>query len=365
MKRQLLFENGTRFVGDAFGSDAECVAEVVHNTAMVGYQELLTDPALMGTMLLMTYPLIGNCGLTDEDDESRAPHPSALIVREYNNSPTNYRYTKTLGDVMRDYGIPGLSGVDTRQITRMLLREGQMKALLTGLEREPDEGLQILRDTQNPRRLVKKISCKRPWYHRTPNYRHNVVVLDLGVKRSVIQHLSRRGCNVTVIPFDTCATEATALRADGILLPDGPGRADELPEVLSFVRASLGSVPMFGIGLGHQAIALANGARVSRLTYPHRGGNHPVRETLTNRVEITIQNHMSAVDPDSIEGTGLSASHRSLLDGSVEGLANSALHVMTAQFNPESVPGPRDSSDLFDRFVAAMERAGEEDEAHA
>ena len=365
MKRQLLFENGTSFIGDAFGADAECAAEVVHNTAMVGYQELLTDPAAMGHIVLMTYPLIGNYGLTDEDDESRAPRLSALIVREYNNSPTNYRSTKTLGDVMQDYGIPGLSGVDTRQIARMLLREGPMRALLAGQERGLEEGLRVLRDTPGQKGLVKRISCKRPSFHRTPNVRYNVAVLDLGVKHSVIQHLGRRGCNVTVIPYDTGAAEAMAFRPDGLLLPDGPGGAEELPEALALVRALLGKVPLLGIGLGHQAVALANGARIIRLAHPHRGGNHPVRNVLTNRVEITAQNHSIAVAPDSLEGTGLSISHKNLLDGSVEGLANGELRVMTAQFNPESAPGPRDSSDLFDQFIAAMEQAKGGTEPHA
>jgi len=365
MKRQLLFENGTSFIGDAFGADAECAAEVVHNTAMVGYQELLTDPAAMGHIVLMTYPLIGNYGLTDEDDESRAPRLSALIVREYNNSPTNYRYTKTLGDVMRDYGIPGLSGVDTRQIARMLLREGPMRALLTGAERGPEEGLRMLREAPKETGLVQRISCKRPWFHRTPNFRYNVAVLDLGVKRSVIQHLGQRGCNVTVVPCDTCAADVMAFSPDGLLLPDGPGGAEEIPEALALVRALQGKVPLLGIGLGHQAAALANGARTVPLAHPHRGGNHPVRGVLTNRVEITAQNHAAAVAPDSLPGTGLSISHKNLLDASVEGLANSALRVMTAQFNPESAPGPRDSSDLFDQFIAAMERAKEGGEAHA
>lgn len=362
MKRQLIFENGTSFIGDAFGADAECIADIVVNTAMVGYQEILTDPATTGQMLLMTYPLIGNYGLTGEDNES-FPSLSALIVREYNNNPTNYRYARTLGDVMQDYGIPGLSGVDTRQIARMLRRCGPMRALLTTVERPIEEGILEIKAIHRPRDLVKRVSCKRVWFSRTANHRHNIVVLDLGVKRSTIGHLNQRGCNVTIVPYHTNALEVLALRPDGLLLPDGPGEAVDVPEALELVRALSGKVPMLGISLGLQIIALANGARIIPLQHPHHGGNHPVRDVFTGRVETTTQYHAMTVD--SLQNTGLSISHINLIDRSVEGLANEERHILSAQFNPESVPGPRDSSDLFDQFIELVEKAKREAKTHA
>lgn len=358
MTRQLIFENGAQFTGTPFGAARECVAEVVTNTAMVGYQELLTDPAMLGRMVLMTYPLIGNYGLTDEDNESYGPCVSGLIVREYNSSPTNYRYIKSLGDVMEDSGIPGISDVDTREISRMLLREGAMRALLTDARPEKAEALEKIKNAPVPRGLVRAISCKRLWFSRTANYRYNVAVIDLGVKHSVIRQLNDRGCNVTIMPYNTDMEAVLSLKPDGLLLPDGPGEAADLPGVIGLVRAMRGKIPMLGISLGHQIIALAEGALLLRMKRPHRGGNYPVRELCGGRVLVTSQNHALAVDPSTLSGTGLSVSHRNLLDDTVEGLENGALSIRSTQFNPESASDG--CGHLFDAFIADMEKQRQE-----
>ena len=353
---RLLFENGQSFSGYGFGADAEAIAEVVFNTSMAGYQEILFDPSYCGQMVVMTYPLIGGYGMADEDYEARAPRLSGLIVREYNDKPSNFRCTRTLGDVMQEYGVPGIEGVDTRMIARMLRREGGMRALLTGADRTDEEGLSLLRAAPAPQDLVRRVSCKRLWYARTPDYRYHVVAIDLGVKNSVLQSLNARGCSVTIVPFDITAEEVLKLRPDGVLLTGGPGDPMDTPEPVALVRALQGKVPLFGIGLGHQIIALANGGATCRLKSPHRGGNHPVRELATGKAAITSQAHGYAVDRASLAGTPLSVTHEDLVDGAVEGLANEGLSVFSVQFQPEGAPGAKDSSHLFGRFAAMMEQ---------
>lgn len=364
-ERRLIFENGAWFLGRSFGAVVDTVAEVVVYGSMVGYQEMMTDPASLSQMALMTYPLIGSYGLTDEDDESRRPCLSGMIVRKYNDHPTNYRYAKTLSDVMFDHGIAGLQGVDTRQIARMIAREGKaMRAILTDPTCTVEEGIAKIGSTPIRTDLVKSISCKRPWFARTSNARYNVVALDLGIKQSIIQHLSLRGCNVIVMPYDTPLVDVMAMNPEGILIPDGPGAAADVPEAIELVRAVRGQIPILGISLGHQVIALAQGATLSRMPRPHRGGNHPVRNLASGRVDITAQNHALTVEPDSLEGTGLSVSHVNLIDGTIEGFMSDDLQILSMQFNPESAPGPRDSGYLFDQFIKTMEMR-QEVSAHA
>lgn len=360
MNRQLLFENGDQYFGTSFGAVGETVAKVALHTGMAGYQEALSDPAGWGQMMLFTYPLIGNYGMTDEDDESRAPWLSGLIVREYNNSPSNYRYTRTLSDVLLDYDIPGIEGVDTRKIARMLEREGAMRALLTDAGCPREEGLARIQSAAPSCRPVQAVSCKRLWFSRTPNFRYTVVALDLGIKLSVVRALNRRGCNVVVVPFDTEAETILLLRPDGLLLSNGPGDVEDVPEAERLSRALLGKLPLFGLGLGHLAIARGCGAKITRLAHAHSGGNYPVRNLRTGKVEITAQGHAQTVDATSLPGTSLELTHQNLLDQSVEGLANDALGVLSIQYSAESAPGPQDSEYLFDLFIESMERKRQE-----
>lgn len=364
--RKLIFQNGREFAGAGFGAGCDAVCEVVFNTSMVGYQEILSDPSYCGQMVCMTYPLIGNYGLADEDYETRVPRLGGFIVREYNDDPSNYRYTRTLGDVMAENGIPGIQGVDTRQITRMIRDEGSMMALLTGAGVGREEGLQILAGAPPMHDQVQRVSSKKLWYSRTPNYRYNVVAVDCGIKHNIIRRLNFKGCNVTIVPYDTPAQVLMGLRPDGVFLSNGPGDPEDVGPVIQLVRTLMGKLPIFGICLGHQMIALACGARTYKMKFGHRGGNHPVKNIETGRVEITSQNHSYAVDASSLSGTPLHLSHINLLDNTAEGLRSDELRLFSVQYHPESAPGPQDSDYLFDIFLSHMrEHKAQKEGQHA
>lgn len=362
MDRKLIFENEREFTGQGFGAECDTVCEVVFNTSMVGYQEILSDPSYCGQMVCMTYPLIGNYGLNDEDYETKTPRLGGFIVREYNSDPSNYRYTKTLGEVMAENGIPGIQGVDTRQITRMIRDEGSMRAILTGAGVSTAQGLQKLRETPELHDQVARVSCKKLWYSRTPNFRFSVAAVDCGIKHNIVRRLNQKGCNVTVVPYDTTPEALAALRPDGLFLSNGPGDPQDVPKVVELVRAFQGRLPILGICLGHQMIALANGGSTYKMKFGHRGGNHPVKNLLTGRVEMTSQNHSYAVDINSLSGTPLQLTHVNLLDNTAEGLRSDELRLLSVQYHPESAPGPQDSDYLFDLFLHHMEehRAGKE-----
>ena len=360
LDRKLIFENGREYPGTGFGAACETVCEVVFNTSMVGYQEILSDPSYCAQMVCMTYPLIGNYGLTDEDYETRTPRIGGFIVREYNDAPSNFRYTKTLGDVMAENNIPGIEGIDTRQLTRMIRSEGSMRALLTDIHLPLAEGLRRLKETPAVHDQVDHVSCKKLWYSRTPNYRYNVVAVDCGIKHNIIRRLNAKGCNVTIVPYDTNADTILALRPDGLFLSNGPGDPEDVQPVVSLVRRLQGKLPIFGICLGHQMIALANGAHTYKMKFGHRGGNHPVKNLLNGRVEITSQNHSYAVDVSSLSGSPLQLTHINLLDQTAEGLKNDAQRIFSVQYHPESAPGPQDSDYLFDVFLHHMDDAKQE-----
>jgi carbamoyl-phosphate synthase small subunit len=330
---------------------------VVFNTSMVGYQEILSDPSYCAQMVVMTYPLMGNYGLADDDYESRAPRLWGLIARECNDLPSNYRYTKTLSEALWEAQVPGIAGVDTRQITRMIRDEGSMRALLTDADTPAEEGLARLLSTPAPRDQVARVSCKRPWYSRTANYRYTVVAVDCGIKLGIIRQLNRRGCNVAVVPHTATVDEVLALRPDGLFLSNGPGDPEDVPTVIALAKALAGRLPIFGICLGHQMLALAGGASTYKMKFGHRGGNHPVKNLENGKVEITSQNHSYAVRTDSLAGTGLALTHVNLLDQTAEGLRSDALNLFSVQYHPESAPGPQDSAYLFDWFIARMEAA--------
>ena len=353
--RKLVFENGRVFYGTGFGAECDTVCEVVFNTSMVGYQEILSDPSYCGQMVCMTYPLIGNYGLNDEDYETRTPKIGGFIVRENNNDPSNYRYTKTLEEVMAENGIPGIEGLDTRQITRMIRDEGSMRVLLTNAACGDQEGLERLVNTAQLSDQVSRVSCKKPWYSRTPNFRYSVVAVDCGIKHNIIRRLNQKGCNVTVVPYDTPADTLMALRPDGLFLSNGPGNPADVQPVVELVKTLQGKLPIFGICLGHQVIALANGATTYKMKFGHRGGNHPVKTMDTGKVEMTSQNHSYAVDAQSLQGTSLELSHINLLDQTAEGLRNESQRVLCIQYHPESAPGPQDSDYLFDIFIKYMQ----------
>ena len=352
--RKLVLASGSEYYGEGFGSDRDSVCEVVFNTSMAGYQEIVSDPSYTDQAVCMTYPIIGNYGITDEDYETKTPTIGALIVRDYNDNPSNFRYTKTLGELMQEYNIPGLAGVDTRRLTREIRSAGSQKGLICSADMPIEAAMELLAETELRHDQVRRVSCAKRWYSRTSNHKYTVVAVDCGIKLGMVKALNARGCNVTVVPYNTTAEEIDFMKPDGILLSNGPGDPEDVPEVVETVRALRGRYSIMGICLGHQMIALAHGARTYKLKFGHRGGNHPVRELATGHIEMTSQNHSYAVDPDSLAGTGLEVTHVNLLDNTVEGLRSADGTIFSVQYHPESKPGPQDSAYLFDRFVAML-----------
>lgn len=354
MSRKIVLENGMEFYGSPFGASADAICEMVFNTAMVGYQEIASDPGCTDQMVVMTYPLIGNYGVTDEDFESKRPSMGGLIVREYNRIPSNFRYTKTLDEILEENGIPGISGVDTRKLVRIIRDQGSQRVLMTHSSTPHAACMERLRHYRTPTDQVARVSCTKMWHHRTANPWASVVAVDCGIKLNMVRQLGLRRCNVTVVPYNTTPREILALRPDGLFLSSGPGNPKDVPQVVELVRALRGQLPIFGIGLGHQLIALAWGGDTYRMKNGHRGGNHPVLELSTGKIAMTGQGHGYAVRAESLEDTGLRVTHRNLLDNTVEGLACPEDRVFSVQFHPEGAPGPQDSAQLFDRFIDLM-----------
>lgn len=359
--RKMILEDGEEYYGYAFGDMADKVCEIVFNTSMVGYQEIVSDPSYTDQAVVMTYPLIGNYGICDSDYETNTPTIGALIVREYNDEPSNFRSVATLDEIMRKFGIPGIYGVDTRKLARSIRDHGTRRVLITRAQTSLSDGQRILSETPIPTDAVSRVSCKNIWYARVPNEKFHVVAIDCGMKQNIVRSLCKRGCSVTVVPWNTTAEEIERLAPDGIFISNGPGDPTDVPAVIETVRALCGKYPVFGICLGHQIISLAYGAKTYKLKFGHRGGNHPVRNLETNRIEITSQNHSYAVDAASIAATPLTVTHINLLDGTVEGVKCDRDQVFSVQYHPESAPGPQDSTYLFDCFIKRME----EDASHA
>lgn len=354
--KQIVLENGQQFFGYGFGADKTSVNEIVFNTSMVGYQEIVSDPSYTDQMVTMTYPLIGNYGMNDEDYETKIPTMGGLIIREYNDLPSNFRYTKTLSEVLDEYGIPGISGVDTRKITRIIRNEGSQKVVICDADVPYEEALKMVKEYKIPTDMVSRVSCKKRWYSRTPNHKYDVVAIDCGIKLNIIRKLNEKGCNVTVVPYNTTAEEIMNMRPDGLFLSNGPGNPEDVQPVIEVVKALKGKLPIFGICLGHQMISLALGAKTFKMKFGHRGGNHPVMNLETGKIEITSQNHSYAVDVDSLKDTELELTHKNLLDNTAEGVASPKNKLFSVQYHPESAPGPQDSAYLFDKFIALMEQ---------
>ena len=357
--RKLVLEDGSEYCGYGFGSPCQRVCELVFNTSMVGYQEIVSDPSYTDQAVVMTYPLIGNYGITDDDFECKNPSIGALIVYDYNDRPSNFRYTKTLSELLEENGIPGIYGVDTRRLTRSIRDFGSRRCIITDISTPVGEALEIIKNTPVPHDAVARVSCKKRWYSRTANPQFNVVALDCGIKLGIVRSLNRLGCNVTVVPYDTPADEIEFMKPDGVFLSNGPGDPEDVIPVIDLVKKLRGKYPIFGICLGHQMISLACGAETYKLKFGHRGGNHPVKNLETGKIEITSQNHSYAVNEKSLENTGLKVTHVNILDNTVEGIRDERSKMFSVQYHPESAPGPQDSAYLFDRFIALM--GGNED----
>ena len=354
MKSFLILEDGHVFTGTSIGSEREVISEIVFNTSMTGYLEVLTDPSYAGQAVVMTYPLIGNYGICYEDMESGRPWPDGYIVRELSRLPSNFRSTDTIQNFLKKYDIPGIAGIDTRALTKILRESGTMNGMITTKEYDNlDEVLPRLKAYRTGK-VVEKVTCREKSVMKRDGYK--VALLDFGAKRNIARSLYERGCEVTIYPAGTKAEEIIASNPDGIMLSNGPGDPKDCGPIIDEVRKLYESdIPIFAICLGHQLMALATGADTYKLKYGHRGGNHPVKDLETGRVYISSQNHGYAVDVNSLNPAVATAAFENVNDKTNEGLKYTGKNIFTVQFHPEACPGPQDSGYLFDRFIRMME----------
>jgi carbamoyl-phosphate synthase small subunit len=352
---RLVLEDGTIFYGESFGADCEVGGEVVFNTGMTGYQEILTDPSYSGQIITMTYPLIGNYGINPADYESAHPFARGFIVKEYCEIPSNWRAELSLDAFLKKYNLPGLAGIDTRALTKRLRTHGTMRGILTA-SGESDaillEKVAQVRDLSG-QDFVKQATTDHI-YSEGEGAKH-VVLVDFGAKANIARCLVQHGCKVTIVPCDTTSNAILKLKPDGIMLSNGPGDPQDVSYAVAMVCDLIGKLPIFGICLGHQIIGLALGGTTYKLKFGHRGGNHPVKNVLTGKVTITSQNHGFAVREDSLNPDEVVISHINVNDRTVEGLKHRKLPVFSVQYHPEAAPGPWDSEGLFDEFVKSIE----------
>jgi len=358
----LVLVDGSVYAGVSFGAPGERIGEVVFNTSMTGYQEILTDPSYKGQIVVMTDVMIGNYGVNPQDVESRRPFVEGFAVREACPRPSNWRATQSLGDYLAEHGIPAISDIDTRALTRRLRDKGAMNGIISTTDLRVESLLEKVRAAPPMvgLDLARDVTCSHPYQWTEPpggDERFHVVVYDFGVKYNILRCLRSVGCRVTVVPATTPAPDVLSLHPDGVVLSNGPGDPEPVAYGIEATRKLLGRVPIFGICLGHQILGLALGARTYKLRFGHHGGNHPVQNLRTGSVEITAQNHGFGVDADSIPGGTVDVTHISLNDGCNEGMRHRSLPAFSVQYHPEASPGPHDSRYLFDDFISLMEDA--------
>ena len=369
-KVYLALADGKVFEGNHFGSEGEIDAEIVFNTSMSGYQEIITDPSYCGQMVLMTYPLIGNYGINPQDIESDRPHLSGFIIKELSGVSSNWRSRESLEDFLKKFGIIGIQGIDTRALTRHIREKGAQQAVLSTI---PQEHKDLVRKAQNSpgligRDLVKEVTCQEPYDWKEGEWqilngetslrpkvdkKYFVVAYDFGIKRNILRMFVEAGCRVRVVPASTPPQEVLALKPDGVFLSNGPGDPEGIPYATQNVKFLLGKIPIFGICLGHQILNLALNGKTFKLSFGHHGGNQPVMDTPTGKVEITSQNHGFAVSQESVESS-IDVTSINLNDQTIEGISHKEWPAFSVQYHPEASPGPHDSSHLFQRFTKLM-----------
>ena len=376
MVAKLALENGTVFTGESFGASAEVAGEVVFNTSMTGYQEILTDPSYAGQIVTMTYPLIGNVGINQEDLESIRPQVSGFVVKEYFDYYSNFRATGNLGDWLAAHNIIALQGIDTRMLTKMIRTVGALKGVISTIDLDDESLIEKAKrsPSMNGLDLAKKVTTggmynwseidKTPFAlkaigkSRSDGRPWRVVVYDYGVKHNILRRLTSYGCQLTVVPASHPAEKVLEMDPDGIFLSNGPGDPAAVRYGIQNIKKLVGKKPIFGICLGHQLLALALGGKTFKLKFGHRGANHPVKNLLTQGIEITSQNHGFAVDPQSLDPKLIEITHVNLNDETNEGLRHRGLPIFSVQYHPEASPGPHDSDYLSDQFMTMMEREG-------
>lgn len=391
MKAFLILEDGTVFEGKQIGAEKEIISEIVFNTSMAGYPEVLTDPSYAGQAVCMTYPLIGNYGVCRDDMESKKPWPDGFIVRELSRNASNFRTDMTIQEFLMEYDVPGIAGIDTRALTKILREKGTMNGMITtNADYQLDEILPKLKEYTTGK-VVEKVTCQQKYeikgsksleengaisgsarfnkeayeagiHEKKPSMVRNlngagkkVALLDLGAKDNIADSLVQRGCDVTVYPALTKAEEIIADAPDGIMLSNGPGDPKECVTIIEEIKKLYQTdIPIFAICLGHQLMALATGADTYKMKYGHRGGNHPVKDLQTGKVYISSQNHGYVVDMEKLDPNVATPAFINVNDGTNEGLAYTGKNIFTVQFHPEACPGPQDSGYLFDRFIESM-----------
>ncbi|GFZ26735.1 glutamine-hydrolyzing carbamoyl-phosphate synthase small subunit [Lactobacillus corticis] len=359
--RYLILEDGSIYAGEGFGSDRETTGEVVFTTGMTGYQEAITDQSYADQILVFTNPLIGNYGVTLADLESLEPGIKGVICHEVARRPDNWRMQQTLPDFLKRIDVPGLSGIDTRELVKKLREHGTLRGAITDSKQAAEQIASDLSRTNITAGIVKRVSTKNSYP--VPGSKRNIVVVDFGIKHSILRELAERDCNAIVLPYTATAEEILGLDPDGVLLSNGPGDPMELTEAAKMVREVEKHVPVFGICMGHQVFALANGAKTYKMKFGHRGFNHPVREIATGNIGFTSQNHGYAVDPDSVPKDELMVTHVEVNDGTVEGLRHRRYPAFSVQFHPDATPGPHDEVSLFDDFMHMIDER--KDQRHA
>ncbi len=372
MKAMLALEDGTIYEGSSVGAPGECYGEVVFNTSMTGYQEILTDPSYKGQIVTMTYPLIGNYGVNTADVESHGPQVEGFVMKEHCPVPSNWRSCESLGDYLARHGIPGIQGIDTRALTRHIRNQGAMKSVLSTEDLDPES--LIAKAKASPglvgKDLVSEVTCREPYHWTEGLYdvlkdeasriqsraRFKVAAYDFGIKQNILRHLVERGCDVTVFPADAPPEQLLEIDPDGVFLSNGPGDPDPVTYAIENTRKLLQERPTFGICLGHEFLGLALGGQIYKMKFGHRGANQPVKRLSTGKVEITTQNHGFALDLGSIDEDVVELTHINLNDDTVEGLRHKELPVLGVQYHPEASAGPHDAAYLFDEFIELMKR---------
>lgn len=357
MKSKLVLQTGQEFTGLNFGCQETKIGELVFNTSMVGYQDVLSDPAYFGKIVCMSYPLIGNYGLADEDYDAKNIFVKGFVVREYNDSPSNFRSTRTLQDAMEDHHVVGISEIDTREIVRLIRDNGIVKAMICDDSKPLAECLKEIEEYQEETNILDVVSCKKVWYSRTTNPIYSIVVVDCGVKTTFVRQLNEDGFNVVVVPYNTSKDQILKYKPNGVIISNGPGNPSLHKEVVLLIKELQGNVPLLGVGLGALLIALANNVEVKKLKHGHQGANLPVRNIKTGKIEITSQNHFYSIVEASILKSDLEITHKQVIDEDIEGFINEESKVIGVLFNPQY--NKENEEYLLKRFASLMSNKGE------